>query len=423
MKNLLRIFLYCIWITFVFGQTSTVTLNTSTKITQPPVGSLLMDGAASFIITRGTGSPETNVTAATGSLYLDQNGLLWIKNSGTGNTGWSQLGVTGQSSTEGTWTYTAGNNTMADPANGKYRTDQSTFSASTNIAISKQTYDNIDRTNVLKSLKAGDTIELQDKVNATNYARYTLSAAPTNNTTWFQLPVTWATGGGTAPGGNSQTLYTFQYGGATAVTPGGANTNVQFNNSGVFGGNAGLTYNGSNTLQLTSTSGAPTVLIVNNGAGSGYQGNLQFYVGGTPFWRIVADPSGTSLYDFAIYNPAAATSELYLNGANLAVPPNRGIGWSAGGGYVLTPDTALARNAAGVVEVNSGTLGQFRDLKARSVIYNGYTVATLPAAVAGMTAYVTDGTAALAWGATVTGGGSTKYLCWYNGTAWTVVGK
>jgi len=52
-----------------------------------------------------------------------------------------------------------------------------------------------------------------------------------------------------------------------------------------------------------------------------------------------------------------------------------------------------------------------------------YTVATLPTGVAGMEAYVTDGAAALAWGATVSGGGSALYKVWYNGTNWTVVGK
>jgi hypothetical protein len=54
-----------------------------------------------------------------------------------------------------------------------------------------------------------------------------------------------------------------------------------------------------------------------------------------------------------------------------------------------------------------------------------YTVATLPTGVAGATVYVTDGDAALAWGATVinSGAGATKYLVWYNGSNWTVVGK
>ena len=54
---------------------------------------------------------------------------------------------------------------------------------------------------------------------------------------------------------------------------------------------------------------------------------------------------------------------------------------------------------------------------------NTYTVATLPTPTLGLTAIVTDGTSGLAWGATVTGGFSTSYLVWYNGAAWTVLGK
>jgi hypothetical protein len=52
-----------------------------------------------------------------------------------------------------------------------------------------------------------------------------------------------------------------------------------------------------------------------------------------------------------------------------------------------------------------------------------HTVAKLPASpVAGQTSIVTDGAASLAYNATVTGGGSTKYLVMYNGTNWVVVG-
>jgi hypothetical protein len=50
-------------------------------------------------------------------------------------------------------------------------------------------------------------------------------------------------------------------------------------------------------------------------------------------------------------------------------------------------------------------------------------VASLPAGTLGAIACVNNGTGGLAWGATVTGGGSTKYLVWYNGTNWTVAGK
>jgi len=55
---------------------------------------------------------------------------------------------------------------------------------------------------------------------------------------------------------------------------------------------------------------------------------------------------------------------------------------------------------------------------------SAYTVATLPGSpTKGQVAYVTDGTSGLSWGATVTGGHSTIYLVWYNGSNWTVLGK
>jgi hypothetical protein len=49
-----------------------------------------LDGEIKFNI--GTGSPEGGVTASVGSLYLRSNGgantTLYVKESGTGNTGW-----------------------------------------------------------------------------------------------------------------------------------------------------------------------------------------------------------------------------------------------------------------------------------------------------------------------------------------------
>lgn len=68
------------------------------------------------------------------------------------------------------------------------------------------------------------------------------------------------------------------------------------------------------------------------------------------------------------------------------------------------------------------TTAQIRTLAQVAV---AYTVATLPAGTAGQVAYVTDGDPSLAWGATAanSGAGATKYLVWFNGSAWKVVGK
>lgn len=83
----------------------------------------------------------------------------------------------------------------------------------------------------------------------------------------------------------------------------------------------------------------------------------------------------------------------------------------------------LGAGAAVVYDYNSTTTA-IHTFSAAVRLSKGYTVATLPAGKpVGTTAYVTDGTAALGWGVTVTGGGSTPYLVWYNGSAWTVVGK
>ena len=54
------------------------------------------------------------------------------------------------------------------------------------------------------------------------------------------------------------------------------------------------------------------------------------------------------------------------------------------------------------------------------------TIVNLPGAPAtGQIAAVSDGDPGLAWGAIVvnSGAGATKYLVWYNGTNWTVIGE
>ena len=55
----------------------------------------------------------------------------------------------------------------------------------------------------------------------------------------------------------------------------------------------------------------------------------------------------------------------------------------------------------------------------------GYTIDTLPTPTGCMIVYITDGDLGLTWGATAinSGAGATPYLVWYNGTAWTVIGK
>src|SRR6266436_6918774 len=76
-------------------------------------------------------------------------------------------------------------------------------------------------------------------------------------------------------------------------------------------------------------------------------------------------------------------------------------------------DNTLSRDGT-----SPNTMGANLDMNGFQILNQGttsYTVATLPTAVLGRIAVVSDGTAGLAWGAVVTGGSTTKYLVWYNG--------
>jgi len=75
-------------------------------------------------LTQGNGSPEGVVTAVVGSIYFCLDGVggfaFYIKNTGTGNTGWSGVGASAgaviQAFSRGPFTLSAGNSTTIDIA-------------------------------------------------------------------------------------------------------------------------------------------------------------------------------------------------------------------------------------------------------------------------------------------------------------------
>lgn len=98
---------------------------------------------------------------------------------------------------------------------------------------------------------------------------------------------------------------------------------------------------------------------------------------------------------------------------------NSGGGASSGVGAGAMQDGAAATNVGPLGGDLTGNLpNPFIDVAK-------YTFATLPATpTQGNMAVITDAVSGLAWGASVTSGGSsTPYLTWYNGTNWTVMGK
>jgi hypothetical protein len=96
------------------------------------------------------------------------------------------------------------------------------------------------------------------------------------------------------------------------------------------------------------------------------------------------------------------------------------IGWSPTANSNGGTDVGLYRNAAGVLEVNSGTSAAYRDLVVRGLRTNAVNFASrINPATEGTRQAFTDSTTNVA-GATITGGGSNHVSGYYNGTDWVV---
>jgi hypothetical protein len=237
------------------------------------------------------------------------------------------------------------------------------------------------------------------------------------------------------------------YSGGGGGTPGGTNTQVQYNNSSVFGGITNATSDGTtmtltspkiitsikdtnaNTLLgITTTASAVNYLtladaaaaanpsftatgtdtnvgmnflpkgtgqfIVDGGTGANvypmmlkangssdfgiflnntnnstsWTNSLYFQAAGTSKWGFGNDFNHNKSDEFGIWNATSSRMDFDIDNTNagIGIPTNFKICWGSGANP-MTPvsnaDTGLARNAAGVVEVNNGTPGTLATLK------------------------------------------------------------
>lgn len=127
--------------------------------------------------------------------------------------------------------------------------------------------------------------------------------------------------------------------------PGGSTTQVQFNDAGAFGGDAGLTYaKATDTLTTgtliggTGTNSAPTFT---------FTGETD-----TGFYSANADEIDLAVNGTRVHRFGTSTLNIAHDNANFIMGAFDG-------------DVGLARNAAGVVEFNSGTRNTYRDAKLR----------------------------------------------------------
>lgn len=175
---------------------------------------------------------------------------------------------------------------------------------------------------------------------------------------------------------------------SVSVSPAGSSGQLQWNSSSSFAGAAYLNYATSGSI-LTITDGATTdVPLVVNGVTSQSGDLAQFKVNGSSLVAVKSTGSilpavdnsitlGTASFRWnAISTVIANTSQVVDNsggnyfkwsGTAFTFANNMMVGFSSTTSYAGTVDVGFYRNSAGVVEINNGSNGTYRDLKLRAV--------------------------------------------------------
>jgi hypothetical protein len=170
-----------------------------------------------------------------------------------------------------------------------------------------------------------------------------------------------------------------------SASPAGSSGQMQWNDSGAFAGAAAVVYATTVTHVTITAQGATIVPLCVKGAAS-QTGNLLEVRSSANAKLIEITSAGELLQstgDLLIAGAGAGTSGVAVrqNGFSyIRLQPSTGVlisnsrqfGWTSNGFNINTSaDTALSRNDAGVVEVNNGTAGTFRDLIVRNLGLNG----------------------------------------------------
>jgi hypothetical protein len=99
---------------------------------------------------------------------------------------------------------------MADPGAGNIRVNNTAMPSATLMAMSSESNEGTDHAPIIKSLRPGDQILIQDQNNSANWIRYEITSAVVDNTTWFQIGIAVVTSSGTTSSNNNVLVVTFE---------------------------------------------------------------------------------------------------------------------------------------------------------------------------------------------------------------------
>lgn len=189
-------------------------------------------------------------------------------------------------------------------------------------------------------------------------------------------------------------------------------------------------YSLAGTLNTTGVTHVMNMVLTQTavGANSSFARYLGGAAGATDRIQLAIDGSVNAANGLNFCNAAFANINAAMGGGANGIRTVSTYGWTwtsqaAGSVSVFagTVDLGITREAAGILQVNNGTAGTYRDISARIVRTTpAFTVGTLPAAgTAGRRTYVTDALAP-AYGAAVAAGGAVVTPVFDNGAAWVV---
>jgi hypothetical protein len=100
--------------------------------------------------------------------------------------------------------------TSGDPGAGKFRFNTATPSTATQLYFDYLTSGGFDFSNYFRTFKTGDFLTVQESANASNWVKYTLTAAPADQVGWWIVNVAETSAGGSLPNNNSLCDFLFQ---------------------------------------------------------------------------------------------------------------------------------------------------------------------------------------------------------------------
>jgi hypothetical protein len=252
--------------------------------------------------------------------------------------------------------YKISTNTTPPPGTGYIEYNNSTQISATTITVHDETQDGINIDIFLALIRTGTPLVIQDKDDHLNYQIWEVSGTPTDNSTYWSIPVTLTSSGGTGTTNfaNNHNVFIAAFGGGVelplSLANGGDGASNEWSTNSTSGtqNNIALT---TNSIRFTNTS----VVITGFNAGGIDGRRILVYNNNATSNITINHLSGSSLAANRIFCPL---------GTNFILRANHGVElhysttdshWHMNIPFSLVPSAPLISNSAGTISIPSSS--------------------------------------------------------------------